>query len=115
MATKVGESTFEIWLAPIELGAVDADGALILVAPGATREWVRSRYQRLIAGAAEQLGRVAVIADAVRSVAIAAACSSPNPTADLSANPSAYTSYDTSACELSYTPTYNSAKEVGSW
>jgi hypothetical protein len=115
LATKVGESMFEIWLAAIELRAVDADGALVLVAPDATREWVQGRYQRLIAGAAEQLGRVAVIADAVRSVAIAAACPSPNPTADSSANPSAYTSYDTSACELSYTPTYNSAKEVGSW
>jgi DnaA N-terminal domain len=115
VATRVGESMFEIWLAAIELHAVDADGALILIAPDATREWVRGRYQRLIAGAAEQLGRVAVIADAVRSVAITAACPSPNPKADSSANPSAYRSYDTSACELSYTPAYNSAKEVGSW
>jgi hypothetical protein len=106
---------FEIWLAAIELRAVDADGALILVAPDATREWVRGRYQRLIVGAAEELGRVAVIADAARSVAIAAAGPSRNPTADSSANASAYTSYDTSACELSYASTYNSAKEVGSW
>ena len=78
LATKVGESMFEIWLAAIELRAVDADGALIIVAPDATREWVRGRYERLIAGAAEELGRSAVIADEARSVAIAAACLSPN-------------------------------------
>ena len=115
LAAKVGESMFEIWLGAIELCAVDVDGTLILVAPDATRDWVRTRYQRLIAGAAEQLGRSAAIADAVRSVAIAAVCPSPNPTADSSANASAYTSYDTPACELSYTPAYNPAKEVGSW
>jgi DnaA N-terminal domain len=115
LVTKIGESMFEIWLAAIELRAVDADAALILIAPDATREWVRTRYGRLIAGAADQVGRRTVIADAARSAAIVASILSSNPTSDLSADASAYTSYDTSACQLSHTPTYNSAKEVGSW
>jgi hypothetical protein len=113
--TRIGESMFEIWLAAIELRAVDADAALILIAPDATREWVRTRYGRLIAGAADRVGRRAVIADAARSAAIVTSILSSNPTSDLSANASAYTSYDTSACELSYAPAYNPAKEVGSW
>ena len=115
LVTRIGESMFEIWLAAIELRAVDADAALILIAPDTTREWVRTRYGRLIAGAADQIGRRAVIADAARSAAIVASILSSNPTSDLSANASAYTSYYTSACELSYTPAYNPAKEVGSW
>jgi len=119
LVTKVGESMFEIWLAPVELRAVDADGTLILVAPEATREWVRKRYGGLIADAADQIGRRAVIADAARSAAIVASILSSNPTSDPtsdpSANSSAYTSYDAPACGLSYTPTYNPAKEVGSW
>ena len=106
---------FEIWLAPVELRAVDADGTLILVAPEAMREWVRRRYQRLIAGAADQVGRRTVIADAARSAAIFASILSSNPTSDPTAKPSGYPSYDTSACGLSYTPAYNPAKEVGSW
>ncbi|MGI8559622.1 MAG: DnaA N-terminal domain-containing protein [Solirubrobacteraceae bacterium] len=115
LAAKLGESMFEIWLAAIELRAVDADAALILIAPDPTREWVRERYGRLIAGAADQVGRRAVIADAARSAAIVASILSSNPTADSSGHPSAYTSSDTSTCELSYTPAYNPAKEVGSW
>lgn len=65
---------FEIWLAAIELSAVDADGALILIAPEATREWVRTRFGRLIAAAADQVSRRAVIADDMRSAAVVGAC-----------------------------------------
>ncbi len=57
LATKVGESLFEIWLAAIELIAVDVDGALILLTPDATRAWVCARFQRLIEAAARQRTR----------------------------------------------------------
>jgi chromosomal replication initiator protein len=43
----VGESTYEIWLEPLELVAV-RDGRLVIDAPEATRAWVRKRFGRLI-------------------------------------------------------------------
>ena len=107
LALRLGESMFKIWLGAIELRAVDTDGSLILVAPDPTMEWVRERYGRLIADAAEQLGHQAAIADAARAAAIVAT--------DLSCDPSADTSYDTSACELSDPSADNPAKEVRSW
>jgi chromosomal replication initiator protein len=39
----VGESTYEIWLAPLELKAWDGE-LLLLEAPAATRAWVSDRY-----------------------------------------------------------------------
>ena len=36
----VGESTFEIWLAQLELAATDPGGRLVLAAPASTRSWV---------------------------------------------------------------------------
>lgn len=115
LATKVGESLFEIWLAAIELIAVDVDGALILLTPDATRAWVCARFQRLIEAAAEEVGRRAEIADAARSTAILAALRMPDPTRHASGRSSENTSYDASAYGLSYKPAYNPAKEVGSW
>jgi hypothetical protein len=120
MAERLGESMFEIWLAPIELPAVDRDGTLILVAPQEMRAWVLQRYRSVIDGAARMVGRRARIAAAVESAAIVearSAVSSPDaPSRDTTAHPSsstsADTSYDTSACALSYTPTYNHPKEV---
>jgi hypothetical protein len=113
---------FEIWLAPIELCAVDGDGdgELILVAPEEMRAWVVQRYRSVIDDAARMVGRQARIADAVESAAIAAARSavpsagakSDDTNADTSYGTSADTSYDTSACALSYTPAYNQPKEV---
>ncbi len=44
---RVGESTFDIWLAPLELQAFDGD-ALILTAPTGTRQWIAARYGRLV-------------------------------------------------------------------
>ena len=99
LAARLGESTFEIWLAAIELVAVDADGALVLIAPEPTSGWVRTRFGRLIADTAGQLGRRAAIADDARSAALRSSTPSANPSAD--------TSYDTSAD--------NPAKEVRSW
>ena len=42
----VGESTFEIWLAQLELLAIDPTGCLLLSAPPATRAWVADRFAR---------------------------------------------------------------------
>jgi chromosomal replication initiator protein len=44
---KVGESTYDIWLAPLELQAFDGE-ALILTAPPGTRQWIAGRYGRLL-------------------------------------------------------------------
>jgi chromosomal replication initiator protein len=43
----VGESTFEIWLAPLELVAA-RDGKLVIDAPRATRAWVAKRFGRVL-------------------------------------------------------------------
>ena len=107
LSKRLGATMFEIWLGAIGLRAVNTEGSLILVAPDATRKWVRERYGWLIARAAEQIGRRVIIADAARAAAIAAA--------HLSSGSSADTSYDTSACALSCTPAYTPAKEVSSW
>ncbi len=107
LAARLGESTFEIWLAAIELVAVDADGALVLIAPEPTSGWVRTRFGRLIVDTACRLGRRVVIADDARSAALRSSTPSADPSAD--------TSYDTSACERSDTSADNPAKEVRSW
>jgi hypothetical protein len=59
----VGESTFEIWLAPLELLAVDLDGALVVSAPRDTVGWVARRFGRIVDSAAERAGRRLRIAD----------------------------------------------------
>ncbi len=43
----VGESTFEIWLEPLELVAA-RDGKLVIDAPRATRAWVAKRFGRVL-------------------------------------------------------------------
>jgi chromosomal replication initiator protein len=43
----VGESTYEIWLEPLELVAL-RDGRLLIDAPAATHGWVSKRFGRLI-------------------------------------------------------------------
>jgi chromosomal replication initiator protein len=43
----VGESTFEIWLEPLELVAV-RDGKLLIDAPGPTRSWLAKRFGRVL-------------------------------------------------------------------
>ena len=71
----LGDSQFEIWLADIELAAVDADGRLVLVAPGAIRSWVTGRFGPVIEQAAQRVGREAVIADRAQAQALAALAS----------------------------------------
>ena len=61
----VGESTFEIWLEPLELIAVDGSGTLIVSAPDATVSWIRERFGRLLNRAAQGVGRPLRIADEV--------------------------------------------------
>ena len=52
----VGDSTFEIWLEPLELIAVDPVGTLVIAAPAATRGWVEQRFSRVLA----RCGRAAI-------------------------------------------------------
>jgi hypothetical protein len=61
----VGESTFEIWLAPLELIAVDLEGTLVVSAPAATVGWVASRFGRVLDSAAQRAGRPLRVADEV--------------------------------------------------
>jgi hypothetical protein len=53
----VGESTFEIWLEPLELIAVDPCAALVIGGPPATFSWLQHRYGRVIARCAEEASR----------------------------------------------------------
>ncbi len=43
----VGESTYEIWIAPLEVKAFEG-GVLLLSAPTATRTWVAKRFGRIL-------------------------------------------------------------------
>jgi hypothetical protein len=53
----VGESTFEIWLAPTELIAVDGERRLLIAVSAATAAWTTTRYGRLLAVCADRVGR----------------------------------------------------------
>jgi hypothetical protein len=53
----VGESTFAIWLDPLELIAIDGERRLVVAAPGPAAPWTRTRFGRLLASFATQLGR----------------------------------------------------------
>ena len=120
----VGESTFEIWLAPLELIAVDLEGALVVSAPRETVGWVARRFGRILDTAAERAGRRLRIADELeRHAAEALSPTTPPSAADVSArrsverpsgfraNASADRSRDTaadgSAYPSSYTDVYN--------
>jgi DnaA N-terminal domain len=61
----VGESTFEIWLASLELIAVDLEGILILSVPAETVGWVGRRFGRILDGAAQRAGRSLRVTDEV--------------------------------------------------
>lgn len=77
----VGESQFEIWLAPLELIAIDGE-TLIVAAPAATASWVRSRFGRLLDAAAQRAGRALRIADEVERAAAAQLCDGTPPLCD---------------------------------
>lgn len=61
----VGESTFEIWLASLELIAVGVERMLIVSAPADTVGWVERRFGRILDAAAQRGGRRLRIADEV--------------------------------------------------
>ncbi len=61
----VGESTFEIWLARLELIAVDVESTLVVSTPPETAGWVAQRFGRVLDGAAQRAGRRLRVADAV--------------------------------------------------
>jgi chromosomal replication initiation ATPase DnaA len=67
----VGESMFEIWLAPLELIAVDTTGVLVISAPPATSSWLRSRYAGVLTRCAEREGRELRLADEPERRAVA--------------------------------------------
>jgi chromosomal replication initiator protein len=50
----VGESTFEIWLAPLELRSV-RDGRVRVDAPAATYDWVAKRFGRVLEASARRV------------------------------------------------------------
>jgi hypothetical protein len=72
LVEAVGESTFAIWLEPVELIAIDPDGALVLHAPLELRGWLQERFGRVVAQAAERAGRATRMADVAQSAAMGA-------------------------------------------
>ena len=54
---RVGESTFDIWLDPIELIAVDSERQLMLADSRRTAGWTSKRFGRLLAATASEFGR----------------------------------------------------------
>jgi hypothetical protein len=125
----VGTSTFEIWLTPLELIAVDLEGTLVVSGPRDTVGWVARRFGRILASAAERAGRRLRIADELErqtaetlsaTEAAAAADLSPRTSverpcgfrADASSDRSGDTSDDGSAYPASYTDVYNQFMEV---
>lgn len=54
---SVDESTFAIWLEPIELTATDQEQRLVVAAPASTAAWTSQRYRRLLTAVATHVGR----------------------------------------------------------
>jgi len=59
----VGESTFAIWLDPVELVAMDGDRMFVLAVPPATAGWTSEGFGRVLAACASQVGREVRFAD----------------------------------------------------
>jgi hypothetical protein len=59
----LGESTFALWIEPLELIAVDRSGALVIAAPPDTVSWVQARFGRIIAAFAQRVGHQLRLAD----------------------------------------------------
>jgi hypothetical protein len=59
---RVGESTFEIWLAGLELLAVDSQQRLVIACPPAIRGWIAARFSALLEDTAAAMGRDARLA-----------------------------------------------------
>ena len=59
----VGDTQFAIWLEPIELVAIDSQGALVIAPPPATRDWVQKRFGRVLSECAQRESRQLRFAD----------------------------------------------------
>ena len=66
----VGESTFAIWLEPVELIAVDGECRLVLALPSATAAWTTKRFGRLLANCSARVGRELRLADESERIAL---------------------------------------------
>jgi DnaA N-terminal domain len=82
----VGESTFEIWLAQLELAATDPGGRLVLAAPASTRSWVAHRFARAFDHASVAVDRSVRLADERELRLLDALATSPSPAATLDAD-----------------------------
>ena len=82
----VGESTFEIWLAQLELAATDPGGCLLLTTPAATRSWVAERFARAFDRAGQAVDRSVRLADDRELRLLDALATSPSPAAALEAD-----------------------------
>ncbi len=71
IAKTVGESTFAMWIQPLELAARDAAHALVVAAPPPTRGWVTKRFGRLVSTCGARVGRDLRLADDVEYAAVA--------------------------------------------
>jgi hypothetical protein len=128
LLAAVGESTFEIWLAPLELIAVDLQGTLVITAPPETVGWVARRFGRILDSAAHQVGRQLRVADelernAAESLSPTTAAAPGEVSApgsgeqshrfapDVSSGGSGDTPADASAYPSTYTDVYNQFKE----
>jgi hypothetical protein len=70
LADTVSETTFAVWLEPLELIAIDHAGLLVVAAPDQTGPWVRERFGRVITQCAEQAGRPVRLADEPERLAL---------------------------------------------
>ncbi|MHB8659797.1 MAG: DnaA N-terminal domain-containing protein [Solirubrobacteraceae bacterium] len=57
LLAALGESTFSIWLEPLELIAIDGARTLVVAAPAATSSWITKRFGRLLSARADSVGR----------------------------------------------------------
>jgi hypothetical protein len=129
LRVAVGESTFEIWLAPLELIAVDLEGTLVVAAPPETTSWVARRFGRILDSAAHQVGCQLRLADELERRAAESLSPTTAPTAghvsaprsgeqsygfapDVSSGASGDSRADGSAYPSSYADVYNQFKEV---
>jgi DnaA N-terminal domain len=71
LLAAVGESTFGMWLDPLQLAAVDPNGTLVLAVPEPIGGWVRTRFASVLVSAADRAGRVVRFATEVEHRAFA--------------------------------------------
>jgi hypothetical protein len=77
----VGDSTFAIWLEPVELIAVDSECRLVLAVPSATASWTTKRFGRLLANCSARVGRELRLADEPERIALGGGDGRPAPAA----------------------------------